>query len=102
MFRHFLTRRLVMRDFFEGNGEAQGAFSWQHLTFVTSLMVVMVVLAVFLGKRYKDSPYSVKNKVLIWSAFLIDGFELAKIIIACSFEGSAEPLRRMLPLFLCR
>ncbi len=90
-----------MKEFLSGSGEAQGAYSWQHLTFVTSLMILMVLAAIFLGKRYKHQDLKAKNKVMIWAAILIDGFELAKIIIACSLEGSIEPLRRMLPLFLC-
>ena len=90
-----------MKEFLSGSGEAQGAYSWQHLTFVTTLMVIMVLAAIFLGKRYKSQEYKAKNRVMIWAAILIDGFELAKIIIGCSLEGSIEPLRRMLPLFLC-
>ncbi|MBQ8352258.1 MAG: YwaF family protein [Clostridia bacterium] len=90
-----------MKEFLSGSGEAQGAYSWQHLTFVTTLMVIMVLAAIFLGKRYKKQEYKAKNRVMIWAAILIDGFELAKIIIGCSLEGSIEPLRRMLPLFLC-
>ncbi|MBR2971097.1 MAG: YwaF family protein [Clostridia bacterium] len=90
-----------MKEFLSGSGEAQGAYSWQHLTFVTTLMVIMVLSAIFLGKRYKNQELAAKNKVLIWAAILIDGFELAKIIIACSLDGSIAPLRMMLPLFLC-
>lgn len=90
-----------MKDFLSGSGNAQGAYSWQHLTFVTTLMVIMVLAAIFLGKRYKHQSNSTKNKVLIWAAILIDGFELAKIIIACALDGSIAPLRMMLPLFLC-
>jgi len=90
-----------MKEFLSGSGEAQGAYSWQHLTFVTTLMLIMVLAAIFLGKRYKNQALSEKNKVLIWAAILIDGFELAKIIIACSLDGSIAPLRTMLPLFLC-
>ena len=90
-----------MKDFLSGAGQAQGAYSWQHLTFVTSLMVIMVLAAIFFGKQYKNQDYKAKNRVMIWAAILIDGFELAKIIIGCSLVGSIEPLRRMLPLFLC-
>lgn len=45
-----------MREFFGIGGyqrTPEGAFSWQHLLFVSSLMVLMVVLAVFLGKQNK-------------------------------------------------
>ena len=90
-----------MLEFLSGSGEAQGAYSWQHLTFVTSLMIIMVLLAVYLGKKFKDQDFNAKNKVLIWAAILIDGFELAKIIILCALDGSVEPIRRVLPLFLC-
>ena len=91
-----------MKEFFGIGGyqrTPEGAFSWQHLLFVTSLMVAMVVLAVFLGKRNKHKLPGQKNTVLIWSAILIDGFELLKIIISCVDDPSAWT--RMLPLFLC-
>lgn len=64
-------------------------------------MVAMVFLAVFFGKRYRHASYKQKNKVLIAAAIIIDSFETAKVIIACILEGSAEPVGRMLPLFLC-
>lgn len=91
-----------MKEFFGIGGyqrTPEGAFSWQHLLFVTSLMVIMVVLAVFLGKQNKDKSPRQKNTVLIWSAILIDGFELVKIILACVEDPDAW--RMMLPLFLC-
>lgn len=91
-----------MKEFFGIGGyqrTPEGAYSWQHLLFVTSLMVLMVVLAVVLGKRNKNKPDKQKNNVLIWSAFLIDGFELMKIIISC--VDDPEAWTAMLPLFLC-
>ncbi len=91
-----------MKEFFGIGGyqrTPEGAFSWQHLLFVTSLMVIMVVLAVFLGKHNKNKSPRQKNTVLIWSAILIDGFELMKIIISC--VDDPEAWTRMLPLFLC-
>lgn len=91
-----------MKEFFGIGGyqrTPEGAFSWQHLLFVTSLMVLMVVLAVWLGKRNKNGSDRQKNLVLIWAAFLIDGFELVKIILACAEDINAW--RVMLPLFLC-
>ena len=91
-----------MKEFFGIGGyqrTPEGAFSWQHLLFVTSLMILMVVLAVFLGKRNKNELTQKKNRVLIWSAILIDGFELMKIIISCVDDPSAWTM--MLPLFLC-
>ena len=91
-----------MKEFFGIGGyqrTPEGAYSWQHLTFVTALMIVMVALAVFLGLRNKNKSLKEKNTVLIWSAILIDGFELLKIILACVEDPNAWT--RMLPLFLC-
>ena len=93
-----------MREFFGFDGykrTPEGYLSWQHLVFVSSLMVIMIVLAVLLGIKNKNKEEKVKNKVLIWAAILIDGFELLKIIICCARDGSFEPILRMLPLFLC-
>lgn len=42
-----------------------------------------------------------KNKVLIVTAFLIDGLELFKIIVLCLRSESMEPILYNLPLFLC-
>lgn len=73
--------------------------SWQHLVFVTSLMAVMVILAVALGRRNQKVLPVKKNRVLIWAAILIDGFELFKILFFCAQDPDAW--RSMLPLFLC-
>lgn len=94
-----------MKEFFGFGGyqrEAEGYFSWQHLLFVTLLMVIMVVLAVFLGKKNKDKTAEEKNKVLIVSAIAIDGFELLKIIVLCArSEDGFGKILYLLPLFLC-
>lgn len=95
--------RTFFREFFRIGNDFQwkvaGFMSWQHLTFVTSLVVLMVILAVVLGKRNRLADDKKKNKVLIWSAILIDGFELVKIIISCAEDPGAWTM--MLPLFLC-
>lgn len=93
-----------MKEFFGFGGysrPAEGFLSWQHLTFVTSLMVIMVVLSVVLGRHNRHALPSQKNKVMIWSAILIDGFELFKIVLLC-FRGN-DPWGWLynLPLFLC-
>ena len=94
-----------LREFF-GFGEGykrtpEGYMSSAHLIFVTTLMVLMIGLAVFLGLKNKSKDEKTKNLVLIWCAFLIDGFEIFKIIIVCARSESFEPILRMLPLFLC-
>ena len=93
-----------MKEFFGWDGysrEAEGFLSWQHLLFVTGLMVAMVFLAIFIGRRNRTKDDSQKNTVLIVAAFLIDGFELFKILIFC-LRGR-DPLAWLyeLPLFLC-
>lgn len=93
-----------MKEFFGFGGytrPAEGAYSWQHLTFVTGLLLIMTVLAVLLGKQNRVQTEKVKNRVLIWSAFLIDGLEILKIVVLC-FRGN-DPWGWLynLPLFLC-
>ena len=93
-----------MREFFGFGGyqrPAEGYLSWQHLTFATFLMVVMVVSAILLGKRNKNRPMEKKNTVLLWTALLIDGFELFKIVIISIRSEDPMAFLKMLPLFLC-
>ena len=93
-----------MKEFFGFGGyirEAEGYMSWQHLLFVTLLMIVMAGLAVFLGIRNKNKGLSDKNKVLIWSAILINAFELFKIVLGCFRSQNPMGWLYDLPLFLC-
>ena len=93
-----------MKEFFGIGGyarEAEGFLSWQHLTFVTTLMAIMVTLAVVIGIKNKNKCESEKNKVLIISAILIDAVEIFKIVMISI--ANADPMRWQyeLPLFLC-
>jgi uncharacterized membrane protein YwaF len=93
-----------VREFFGFGGylrEPEGYMSWQHLLFVSSLMVIMIVLAIFFGLRNKNKDMSKKNKVLVWSALLIDGFELFKIVLVCIRNQDPLGWLYVLPLFLC-
>ena len=93
-----------MREFFGIGGyqrEAEGFLSWQHLTFVTALMVIMVFLAMWLGNSRKDRSLREKNRVLIAAAILIDGFELFKIVTASIIGNDPWHFLHDLPLFLC-
>ena len=93
-----------MKEFFGFGGylrEPEGFMSWQHIVFVTSLILIMIGLAVYLGLKNKDKYISKKNKVLIWAAFLIDGFELFKIILCAVRANDASNMLMNLPLFLC-
>ena len=81
--------------------EPEGWMSWQHLTFVTTLMIIMTGLAVYYGLRNKNRSDKVKNKVMIVSAILIDGFELFKIVMFCVRSNAPMDWVYNLPLFLC-
>ena len=92
-----------MKEFFGIDGfqrTPEGAWSWQHLLFVSLMLLTMVALAIFLGRKNRHKDLTVKNKVLIWAAILIDAFELIKIGVTCYGEGF-QAMKRLLPLFLC-
>ena len=100
----------VIREFFGIGGYTrtpEGAYSWQHLTFVGLLLVTMTVLAVWLGRRNRHQDSRTQNRVMAWAALLIDGFELIKIGLACyenRISGDApwyNGILYNLPLFLC-
>ena len=93
-----------MKEFFGFGGYTrvpEGFLSWQHLTFVTLLMAVMVTLAVCIGLKYKSKSDKEKNLPLIIAAIMIDSFEIFKIVIMCIRGGDALGWLYELPLFLC-
>ena len=93
-----------MKEFFGFGGytrDPEGFLSWQHLLFVTSLMAIMVALAVLLGRQRRGMSDKHKNRVLVWSAILIDSLELFKILIVCLRSQDPWAWLYDLPLFLC-
>lgn len=80
---------------------AEGYFSWQHLTFATLLMIVMVTLAIVLGRRDRARDEKQKSRTLLAAAILIDALELFKIVIFCMRAENAWDWVYNLPLFLC-
>ena len=80
---------------------AEGYLSWQHLLFVTSLMLIMVACAVAFGLKYKKRGDKEKNRVLVITAIIIDSIELFKIVMACTVNSDAMYWTNLLPLFLC-
>ena len=95
---------MLIKEFFGIDGfnrTPEGYMSWQHLTFVTSLMVIMVLCAIWLGRKNRNASDKAKNKVLIFSAFLINIIELTKTVYYCIDAGSLSAIRDNLPLFLC-
>ena len=71
-----------MKEFFGIGGytrEPEGYLSPEHLLFVTSLMAVMIALAIWLGLRNRNhSPAG--RRVLMIAAILSDSIELFKMI----------------------
>ena len=93
-----------MREFFGLGGyrrQPEGFLSWQHLTFVTSLMILMVTLAWIFGKRNRNRDDKTKNKVLIIAAMALCGIDLFEILFVCIRDRDPWGWRHYLPLFLC-
>ena len=93
-----------MREFFGFGGyqrPAEGYFSWQHLTFATSVLLLMTFLAITIGLVSRRKTPHAKNKVLIVSAILIDAIELFKIVLCCIRAENPMNWLQDLPLFLC-
>ncbi|MBR2019179.1 MAG: YwaF family protein [Clostridia bacterium] len=93
-----------MKEFFGWGGytrSPEGYMSWQHLLFVSSLMAVMIALAVFFGRKNRGADDAQKNRVLVITAILIDAIELFKIVILCFREQDPLLWLYELPLFLC-
>lgn len=81
--------------------EAEGAWSAPHLIFVTAVLLLMVGLAVWIGRRYRNATPEKKNRVLLFAAILINSFELVKIVVLCIRCQDVLHFRYVLPLFLC-
>ena len=93
-----------MKEFFGFGGytrEAEGFLSWQHILFVSILMLIMASLAIYFGRKNRKNDTALKNRVLVVAAILIDSLELFKIVITCI--RSKDPLAWLyeLPLFMC-
>lgn len=98
-----LTER-HMKEFFGFGGyqrTPEGAYSWQHLLFVSIMLGIMLTLAITLGLYYRKKSDKLKNNVLVWAAILIDVFEIFKIIMGCVVSGDPMHWTVNLPLFLC-
>ena len=95
---------MSIKEFFGFGGyerPAEGYFSWQHLLFVSILVVIMIASAVILGLKNKNKDDKQKNKVLIIAAILIDAFEIFKIVLISIRGNDPKHILYDLPLFLC-
>ncbi len=94
----------ILKEFFGFGGytrEPEGYMSPEHLLFVSSLMVLMIGLAVFFGLLNRGLDEKKKNRVLVAAAIIIDSAEIFKLIIVCLRSGELQSLLYDLPLFLC-
>ena len=80
---------------------AEGAWSWQHILQVSLMLIVMAVLAVVIGKRFKNRSLKEKNKVIAACAIIINSFEIVKIVVLCIRTQNPFHWIYVLPLFLC-
>lgn len=79
----------------------EGAYSWQHLTFVTTLNLLMIAAAVWLGLKNKQRSEQDKNRVLIGTAILVDTLEILRVVVLCLQSEDPHHWLYELPLFLC-
>ena len=80
---------------------AEGYMSWQHLLFVSSLVCVMFVCAILIGRRNRNLTPDKQNRAVAVAAILIDAIEIFKLVILTLRSGEANSLLYNLPLFLC-
>ena len=93
-----------MKEFFGYGGyqrPVEGFLSWQHILFVTSFIIAIVILAIYFGKKNKNKSYEEKNRVLIYTAIILDSIEIIRIIIASIVTENPDRWLYELPLFLC-
>lgn len=93
-----------MKDFWGIGGyvrEPEGYMSWQHLVFVSGLMVIMIALSVIWGCKNRRQPQIIKNRILKISAFALVFFKVIEMIAPCVIGKDPFAFVYSLPLFLC-
>lgn len=93
----------MLNEFFGFNGferEPEGFLSWQHITFVSSIMAAMLVLAFVLAQKKRNKCRNMQNKAIIVSAILMDTIEILKVSICCIW-GEPMSWTDNLPLYMC-
>lgn len=93
-----------MKEFFGIGGyhrAAEGFLSWQHLTFVTVLNLIMVIAAFVLGTRMRSRSMKERNRVLAVAAITADAVEIFKIVMLSIAAGNPMRWLHELPLFMC-
>ena len=93
-----------MKEFLGFGGytrEPEGYLSWQHILFVSALLLTMFALAILLGLRTRHGSPKSRDKVLIVTAILMDSVEIFKIAVMCMRSDDPTTWTNHLPLFLC-
>ena len=93
-----------MKEFLGFGGytrEPEGYLSWQHILFVSSLLLIMFALAILLGLHTRNRPAKSRDKVLMITAILMDSVEIFKIAVMCMRSDDPTTWTNHLPLFLC-
>ena len=87
--------------FLEKDRPAAGLFSWSHLLSVTIILAGFIVLAYFLGKKYKDNPKAQRLIIFLTAASLLTFYIMKHSFYLATTEDVATTLIEMLPLFFC-
>ena len=99
---------LWLREYLGINGPdgytrpVEGFLSWQHLTFVTVLFLLMLFCGIYFGRKHRNAPEKTHNRALLIFALTADLTELSKVLFLCWEHPS--PWRcffSYMPLFLC-
>ena len=94
----------ILREFFGFGGyqrPIEGYMSWQHLVSVSVWFAILIALAIWLGVVNKNKTDKQKNKVLVWTAIIVDGVEIFRIVIESFVRKDPTYWLYALPLFLC-
>lgn len=94
----------TIRQFFgfeEDPRTPEGWFSWQHLTYVTALVIAVILLGTTVGRHFHGLSFAQRRKPLRVAAILMLALEAFKIILISIRSGDPWSFRSMLPLFLC-
>ena len=94
----------AVKEFFGFGGynrPVEGFLSWQHILFVSVFFAIMLFLAFYIGKKNKKKDEASKNKVLVWTAIIINVVEIIRIIILCFRVNELTPFLYNFPLYLC-
>ncbi len=99
---------LWLREFLDINGPdghtrpVEGFLSWQHLTFVTVLFLLMLFCGIYFGRKHRGAEAKTHNRTLLVFALVADLTEFSKVLFLCwDHPRPWHCFFSYLPLFLC-